>query len=141
MRWRKKDGEEVVVVERTLRMSGQGLGSGRAGRNRVLMVKVLGIDGMAEAITTPRIGDRGRGGGGGRKTGRPVKVDFGVFTIAFFLCFIPHVWSSSILRDKFVTLVIISSFRLNSRLLHCQIVNAGERPMGREMAGHRRQFG
>ena len=39
-------------MERTLRMSGQGLGLGRAGRNRVFKVKVLGIDGMEEAIVT-----------------------------------------------------------------------------------------
>ena len=78
-------------MERTLKMSGQGLGLGRVGRNRVLMMKVLGIDGMAEAITTrsSRVGDRGRGGGGGRKTGRPVRWTSDSLQLHFIVFYFP----------------------------------------------------
>jgi hypothetical protein len=48
-----------------LRMSGRGLGLGRVGRNRVFKVKVLGTDGMGEAIVTR---SSWSGGGGLRRS-------------------------------------------------------------------------
>ena len=95
-------------MERTLRMSGQGLGLGRVGRNRVLMVKVLGIDGMAIVTRSSRIGGgRGRRGGGvwmGRDQLRILSTDGGCISETFTLHFIKF-YSLSAVPVCYMTIV------------------------------------